>query len=171
MVLTMSTRYHLLAIQCQQCFLMTQRSGYPYLSHMHSVLDIVIGHYFSLVFFCPFSIQLHFTFLTTFLPHAYPGYVYPLMLHLLTNRRQEHNSIGLLVTEQLVYWATDIPKQSCCGSSSPGSCAGTSSAATERSHHSKFRTSRTWSMSRSASTTRRLLVINRFLTTTAARSA
>ena len=77
----------------------------------------------------------------------------------------------LLVTEQLVYWATDIPKQSCCGSSSPGSCAGTSSTATERSHHSKFRTSQIRSMSRSVSTAQRLLVIARFLTTIAARLA
>ena len=68
-----------------------------------------------------------------------------------------------------VYWATDILKQSCCGSSSTRSCAGTSSATTECSHHSKFRTSRTWSMSRSASTARRPLVIERFLATTAAR--
>ena len=73
-------------------------------------------------------------------------------------------------TEQLVYWTTDIPKQPCCGPSSPGSCAGTSSAATEYSHHSKFRTSRTRSMSRSASIARTLLVIDMFLATTAARS-
>ena len=77
----------------------------------------------------------------------------------------------VLVTKQLVYWATDILKQSCCGSSSPGSCAGTSSTATECSHHSKFWTSQTRSTSRSASTAQRLLVINRFLATTAARSA
>ena len=72
---------------------------------------------------------------------------------------------------KLDYWATDIPKQSCWGSSpSPGSCAGTSSAATERSHHSKFRTSRTRSTSRSASIAWILLVIDRFLASTAARS-
>ena len=82
---------------------------------------------------------------------------------MLTNRRQEHIQLVKPDTEQLVYWATNIPKQSCCGSSSPGSCAGTSSAATEHSHHSKFWTSRTRSTSRSASTTQRLLVIERFL--------
>ena len=89
---------------------------------------------------------------------------------MLTNRRQEHIRLVLPDTEQLVYWATDIPKQSCCGSSSPGSCAGTSSAATECSHHSKFWTSQTRSTSRSVSTTRRPQVIERFLATTAARS-
>ena len=47
--------------------------------------------------------------------------------------------------DNLIYWVTDIPKQSCCGSS-PGSCAGTSSTATERSHHSKLWTSWTQSM-------------------------
>ena len=45
--------------------------------------------------FCPFSTQLHFTFLTpTFLPYVYPCYVLPLMSFTLTNRRQEHNLIG-----------------------------------------------------------------------------
>ena len=121
--------------------------------------------------FHPFSTQLHFTFLTLpFLPYAYPCYVIPLMLsHSQTDNK---NTIRLVLpdTEQLIYWATDIPKQSCCGSSSPGSCTGTSSAATERSHHSKFQTSRTQSTSRSASIARTLLVINRFLATTAARS-
>ena len=68
-----------------------------------------------------------------------------LSLCLSCSRTDDKNTIQLvlLVTKQLVYWTTDIPKQSCCGSSSTQSCAGTSSTATECSHHSKFRTSRT----------------------------
>ena len=121
--------------------------------------------------FCPFFDPTSFYFpYPTFLPYVFPCYVFPFYAFTLTNRRQEHIQLVQLVTEQLVYWATNILKQSCCGSSSPGSCAGTSSAATECSHHSKFWTSRTQSTSRSASTTRRLRVIERFLATTAARS-
>ena len=77
-----------------------------------------------------------------------------LSLCLSHSRTDNKNTIQLvqLVTEQLVYWVTDIPKQSCCGSSSTRSCTGTSSAATKHSHHSKFWTSQTRSMSRSAST-------------------
>ena len=125
---------------------------------------------FLLIFFVHF--QPNFT------SHSLP-HLSPLCLSLLClcpclsrsrTRQQEHNSIVPLDTEQLVYWATDIPKQSCCGSSSPGSCAGTSSAATECSHLSKFWTSWTQSMSRSVSTAQRLLVIDRFLATTTARS-
>ena len=88
------------------------------------------------------------------------------------SRTNDKNTIQLVLpdTEQLDYWTTDIPKQSCCGPSSLGSCAGTSSATTKRSHHSKFWTSRTQSMIRSASIARILLVIDRFLATTAARS-
>ena len=119
----------------------------------------VIGRYFC-SYFRPFSTQFHSTFLTP-----------PFPLCFTRSQTNDKNAIQLVQpdTEQLVYWATDIPKQSCCGSSSPGSCAGTSSAATERSHHSKFRTSRTWSMSRSASTARRPRVIAKFLATTTAR--
>ena len=76
-----------------------------------------------------------------------------MLLCLHAHKPNDKNTIRLVRpdTKQLVYWATDIPKQSCCGSSSPGSCAGTSSAATECSHHSKFQTSRTRSTSRSVS--------------------
>ena len=100
-----------------------------------------------------FLTQLHFTFLTPpFSLMLIFVMLIPLMLS--CSRTDDKNTIRLvqLVTEQLIYWATDILKQSCCGSSSPGSCAGTSSAATEHSHHSKFRTSQTRSTSRSAST-------------------
>ena len=45
---------------------------------------------FLLVFFCPFSTQLHSTFLTHISPHAYLWFM-PLTL---TNRRQEHITIG-----------------------------------------------------------------------------
>ena len=102
-----------------------------------------------------------------------PIFIMFFSLCLSRSRTDDKNTIRLVRpdTEQLVYWATDIPKQSCCGSSSPGSCAGTSSATTECSHHSKFRTSRTRRTSRSASTARRLLVIDRFLATTTARLA
>ena len=108
----------------------------------------------------------------TFLPYAYFNYVHSSMcLCLHAHEQDDKNTIRLVQpdTEQLDYWTTDIPKQSCCGPSSLGSCTGTSSAATERSHHSKFRTSRTQSTSRSASIARILLVIDRFLTSTAAR--
>ena len=105
------------------------------------------------LYFDPFSTQLHFTFLT---PPFFFMFILIMfvLLCLSSSRTDDKNMIQLvqLVTEQLVYWATDIPKQSCCGSSSTRSCTGTSSAATEHSHHSKFWTSRTWSMSRSAST-------------------
>ena len=103
--------------------------------------------------FCPFSTQLHFTLLTPpfslILSSLYSSF-YAFHAH----KTDDKNTIRLIrpATKQLVYWATDIPKQSCIGSSSPGSCAGTSSTTTKRSHHSKFRTSRTRSMSRSAST-------------------
>ena len=127
------------------------------------------------LFLLTFFVQFRPNFTSHSLPHFSPLCLSllcfsPYAFTLTTNNK---NTIRLvqLVTEQLVYWATDILKQSCCGSSSPRSCAGTSSAATECSHHSKFRTSQTWSTSRSVSTARRLLVIERFLATTAARSA
>ena len=136
------------------------------------LMVIVIGHYFHLYFLSIFNPTSPYIPYPTFLLYVYLHYVFFFsffMSFTLMNKQQEHNSIVQLVTEQLVYWATNIPKQSCCGSSSPGSCAGTSSTATKHSHHSKFQTSRTQSMSRSVSTTRRLLVIERFLATTAAR--
>ena len=110
----------------------------------------------------------------TFLPYAYLDYAcffYAFMPS--RSRTNNKNTIRLVQpdTEQLDYWATDILKQSCCGLSSPRSCAGTSSATTKRSHHSKFWTSQTQSTSRSASIARILLVIDRFLASTAARSA
>ena len=126
---------------------------------------------FLLIFFCFLSISDP---TSHSLPHLSPlclsllclsPYVFTLM-----NRRQEHNSIGTTSHQTTHLLGYQHSETSCCGSSSPESCAGTSSAATERSHHSKFRTSQTWSTSRSASTTRRLLVIERFLATTAARS-
>ena len=113
----------------------------------------VIGHYF------------HTHFSSIFDPTSFhiPCLIFPLMFILVmifpfmpSHSQTDDKDTTRLVqpgTEQLVYWATNILKQSCCGSSSPGSCAGTSSAATERSHHSKFRTSQKQSMSRSASTT------------------
>ena len=113
---------------------------------------LVIGHYFCSYFSSisdPTSLHIPYP---TFLPYDYLCYVLFSLCPHTHDRQQEHIRLVLLVTEQLIYWATDIPKQSCCGSSSTRSCAGTSSAATERSHHSKFRTSRTRSMSRSVST-------------------
>ena len=107
---------------------------------------------FLLVFFCPFLIQLHFTFLDPPFSFMFIFIIFPPYAFTLTNRRQEHDLIVQLVTKQLVYWTTNILKQSCCGSPSPGSCTGTSSATTEHSHHSKFQTSRIQSTSRSAST-------------------
>ena len=75
----------------------------------------------------------------------------------------------LLVIDNLIYLATNIPKQS-CSSSLTRSCAGTLLAALSCSHSSKFQTSQTWSVSRSASTTRRPQLITRFLISTAVRS-
>ena len=129
----------------------------------------VIGCYFC-SYFRPFSTQLHFTFIT-------PPFSLILILTMFIplclscSRTNDKNTIRLVLpdTEGLNYWAIDILKQSCGGFSSPGSCAGTFSAATECSHHSKFQTSRTRSMSRSVSITQTLLVIDRFLATTAAR--
>ena len=96
-------------------------------------------------------------FRPNFTSHSLPYFSPLCLLPLCFSRSQtdDKNMIRLvqLVTEQLVYWTTEISKQSCCGSSSPGSCTGTSSTATECCHHSKFRTSQTWSTSRSASTT------------------
>ena len=107
-----------------------------------------------------FLLLIFVHFRPNFTPHSLP-HLSPLCLSSLCSsfyafhtheQTTRTHSLVRLDTEQLVYWATDIPKQSSCGSSSPGSCAGTSSAATECSHHSKFQTSRTQSMSRSAST-------------------
>ena len=141
-------------------------------AYSKNILKIfVIRRYFCSYFLSIFDPTSPHILYPAFLLHAYPCYVYYFMLsHSWTD---DKNSIQLVWpdTERLVYWATNIPKQSCCGSSSPGSCTGTSSAATECSHHSKFRTSQTRSTSRSVSTARRLLVIDRFLATTAARSA
>ena len=92
---------------------------------------IVIGHYFCSYFRSIF--QPNFT--SHSLPHLSPSYlscyVFLFMPFTLMNRQQEHNLIGLLVTNYLIYWATDIPKQSYCGSSSTQSCAGASSTTTE----------------------------------------
>ena len=131
----------------------------------------VIRHYFC-SYFCPFSNQLHSTFLN-------PPFTLMLILlcfvslcfHAHEQTTRTRFDWYNWSPNKLIYWVTDILKQSCCGPSSSGSCAGTSSAATEHSHHSKFRTSWTWSTSRSASTAQRLWVIKRFLATTAARSA
>ena len=121
------------------------------------VQHIVIGHYFCLYFSSIFNpTSFHIPYPTPFFLMFISTMLTPLCpLCLLHSRTNDKNTIRLVRpdTEQLDYWATNIPKQSCCGSLSPGSCAGTSSAATERSHHSKFRTSQTRSMSRSASTT------------------
>ena len=70
----------------------------------------------------------------------------------LTNRRQEHNSIGTTDHQNPIYLATELPKQS-FSSSTTRSCTGTPLAALSCSHSSKFRTSWTWSASQSASTT------------------
>ena len=139
---------------------------------MIDLLHSVIRHYFCSYFSSIFNpTSLHIPYPTFSFLMSIFIYVHPFMPS--HSQTDDKNTIRLALpdTKQLVYWATDIPKQSCCGSPSPGSCAGTSSAATERSHHSKFQTSWTRSTSRSASTTQRLLVIDRFLATTAARSA
>ena len=123
---------------------------------------------FLLVLFIHFLTQLHFTFLTHF-PLMFILVMF-FVLCLSHSQTDNKNTIQLVlqVTKQLIYWATDILKQSCDGSSSTQSCAGTST--TKCSHHSKFRTSWTQSTSKSVSTTRRPLVIARFLASTAARS-
>ena len=132
-------------LACSYRFLPTSQSlSLPSLSLVSS--DTIFAH-----IFCPFLTQLHIPY-PTFLLYVCPYYAFTPYAFTLTNRRQEHDLIGTLVTEQLVYWATNILKQSCCGSSSSRSCTGTSSTTTECSHHSKFRTSQTRSTSRSAST-------------------
>ena len=140
--------------------------------HLHQTTQVVhvIRRYFYSYFssiFDPTSLHIPYP---TFLPYAFLVMFIPLCSSRSQTNDKNTIRLVLLVTEQLVYWATDIPKQSCCGSPSPGSCAGTSSAATERSHHSQFWTSRTQNTSRSASIARMLRVIDRFLATTAARS-
>ena len=58
------------------------------------VLPSVIGRYFCSHFLSIFDpTSLHPPY-PTFLPYVYLCYVYPLMPFKLTNRRQEHNSIG-----------------------------------------------------------------------------
>ena len=144
----------------------------PFLTHLSPLcLSLLLSSdtIFAPIFH-PFLTQIHSMFLTPPFSLMLILVMFFLYAFTLMNKWQEHIRLVLLVTKQPVYWATNIPKQSCCSSSSPGSCAGTSSATTECFHHSKFRTSWTWSMSRSVSTTWRLLVIDRFLTTTAARS-
>ena len=146
--------------------------------HNHDAMQgnkyTVIGHYFCSYFFVHFRPNFTSHSLPhTFLPYAYLDHVHFFYTFMPSrSRMNDKNTIRLVRpdTEQLNYWATDIPKQSCCGPSSPGSCAGTSSATTERSHHSTFWTSQTRSTSRSASIARILLVIDRFLASTAARS-
>ena len=104
--------------------------------------------------FCPFSTQPHFTFFTP--PFSLMFILAIFLFFMLSHSRtDDKNTIQLVqpVTKQPIYWATNIPKQSCCGSSSTQSCAGTSSATTKHSHHSKFQTSQTQSTSRSVSTT------------------
>ena len=70
-----------------------------------------------------------------------------------------------LVTNYLIYLATNIPKQSCSPSLTQ-SCAGTLSATLACSHSSKFQTSQTQSTSRSVSTAWRPRLITRFLIST-----
>ena len=75
------------------------------LLHSKCMEKTVIGHYFCSCFssiFDPTSLHIH-----------YPSF--PLMF-IFDNKNTIQ--LVLLVTKQLVYWATDIPKQSCCGSSS-----------------------------------------------------
>ena len=78
---------------------------------------------------------IHFPYFT-FLLHVYPSYVFPFYASFtLMNRQQEHHSIVQLVTDNSIYLATDILKQSC----SPfptWSCARTLSATLTCSHHS-----------------------------------
>ena len=105
----------------------------------------VIGRYFCSYFSIHF--QPNFTFHS--LPHLFSFmiiltmFTFSYVLMLSCSRTKDKNTIQLVQpdTEQLDYGATDIPKQSCCAPSSPGSCAGTSSAAIKCSHHSKFWTS------------------------------
>ena len=114
--------------------------------------------------FGPFSTQLHHfpyhisSFMSIFLMFFFPFSFYALST--LTNRRQEHDSSVSLVTDNLIYWAADILKQS-CSPSLTWSYTGTLSAALICSHSSKFWTSWTQSMSRSASITQSPLLIVR----------
>ena len=75
----------------------------------------VIGCYFCSYFLVHFQSNLT----SHSLPHlslsCLSPYVYLFMSFTLTNRRQEHDLIVQLVTEQLDYGATDIPKQSSLG--------------------------------------------------------
>ena len=125
----------------------------PYSTHLKTMLKTVIGHYFHSYFLSIFDpTSLHIPYPSFSLMLVLDMFLLSMLSHSRTDDKNTFQLV-LLDAEQLVYWATDIPKQSCCGSSPPRSCAGTSSAATERSHHSKFRTSRTRSMSRSVSIT------------------
>ena len=105
----------------------------------------VIGHYFCTYFLSIFDpTSLHIPYPTPFSLMLISTMLVSSMLYMPSrSRTNDKNTIQLVQpdTELFDYWATDILKQSCCGSPSPGSCAGTSSAATEHSHHSKFRTS------------------------------
>ena len=123
---------------------------------------------FTLIF-CPFSIQLHPLSLLPFSSYAYLSYVSSVYA-LSCSWTDDKTTIQLVTTNHwnLIYLAMDIPKQSC--SPTTWSCAGTSLAALTCSHNSKFRTSRTRSMSRSASTTQRPRLIIRFLISTTTRS-
>ena len=111
------------------------------------------------LFLVIFFVHFRPNFTSHSLPHLSPSCLFllcsppyaPYVFHAHEQTTRMHFRLVLPDTEQLVYWATNIPKQSCGGSPSPGSCAGASSATTECSHHSKFRTSRTRSTSRSAS--------------------
>ena len=120
---------------------------------------------FLLLFFVHFQPNFTHSPYLTLSPYVYLSYA----LFTLTNRQQEHIWLVLLVTDNSIYLATNIPKQS-CSSAPTWSCTGTSSAALACSHSSKFQTSWTQSTSRSASTAWSPLLITRFLVSTTVRS-
>ena len=65
-----------------------------FLCYRWLLLVCVIGRYFCSYFssiFDPTSLHIPYP---TFLPHVYLSYIYPFMSFTLTNRQQEHNSIG-----------------------------------------------------------------------------
>ena len=150
------------------------REHIPSLGFGHYLLTYevlsVIGHYFHSYFLSIFN-PTSITFLTPSFPLMLIFFMF-LFLCLIHAHKQMTRTHPLvqLVTDNLIYLATDILKQS--HSSSPTqSCAGTLSATLACSHNSKFQTSRTQSMSRSASTTQSPLLIARFLVSTAARTS
>ena len=113
-------------------------------SYMLFTTPVSLDMIFTLLF-CPFSTQLPPIFL-----------LFPSLMSYHAHKQTTRTQFDLLlqVTNTTIYLATDTLKQSCSFSATQ-SCTGTSSAALACSHSSQFWTSRTRSMSRSASTTQR----------------